>query len=269
MQDDGIVFAKVNDSSRQMLFDELESLRLPPERRFRLARELAREVKKYSAARVRAQQSLDGGPFAPRSTRRNRWRKDEKNIWRKKRKMLMSLGKAKNMAEYRDGQATVVSWKKKSNKAKKKRKGPVPDEHWANIAFAHQRGMSFKCRVNEAMQEGLRKWHISLRKKQATPKMAEALLRNGYRLPVKKKGGKIGLRRVNARYIRNHMKQMQAAWILRLLVRQDVSRESPKKPKAQSWEITLPARPFLGVTEKNAGQLRELLAQKLLNGLKK
>jgi hypothetical protein len=252
-----LIHVENNKWAQDELFRQLEKLKFDPPRRFRLARKLAREVKKYSGHRADRQQSLAGGSFAPRSNRRSRWRKNSKDQWRKKRKMLLSLGKVKNMAEYRDGEAVVVSWKKKGATG-----------GWAGIAYGHQHGLTQEHKQTSGQRAAVYKWHVKLRGKPASRKMAEALIRNGYRLPVKGKGGKIKLRKVNAGYIRKNMSQLRAAWILRLLVRQDVSKASPRNPKPQQWKIKLPARSFLGAIPAETEKLLNLLGQQILNDVK-
>ncbi len=248
---------RVNRETQAALFRQLETLKIKPEKRFRLARDAAREVKKYSAARARKQQSLEGGAFAPRSTKRTRYKKDDKGKWRKKRRMLENLGKTGNMGEYRDGDTVSVTWKKKGKK-----------RLFSEVAWKHQHGMTQQLGVTPEMQKGLEKWHRALRVRMATRKMAQALIRNGYKRPVQGKKGKVRLKRVSAKWIQEHMKQMQAAWILRMLVREDVSKDAPNAQKPQQWECTLPARPFLGVTDGESEQLLSRVSQNIIRELK-
>ena len=250
------VHVQVNEQARKKLFRQLEALRPQPEKRFRLAREAAREVKKYSARRVSKQQSLEGGGFAPRS-KRTRWQQNDRGQWRKKRRMLAVIGMAKNMGEYREGDSVQVTWKQKGK------------THWfSEVAWKHQHGMSQQLGVTPEMKKGLAKWHVMLRRRRATRKMAQALLRNGYKFPARGRHGKVRLRRVSAKWIMENMSQMQAAWILRLLVREDVSGSQPKKQKAQTWEVRLPARPFLGVTEDESASLLSVVSQKIVRQMK-
>lgn len=250
------VHMRVNRQAQQALFRQLDALRLQPEKRFRLAREAAREVKKYSARRVSKQQSLEGGGFAPRSSR-TRWQQNARGQWRKKRRLLATIGMAKNMGEYRQGDAVQVTWKKRGK------------THWfSEVAWKHQHGMTQQLGVTPEMKKGLAKWHAMLRGRRATRKMAQALLRNGYKFPARGRHSRVRLRRVSARWIMDHMSQMQAAWILRLLVREDVSGRQPKKQKPQTWEVRLPARPFLGVFEDEGAQLLTLVSQKIVRRIK-
>lgn len=139
---------------------------------------------------------------------------------------------------------------------------------FSEVAWKHQHGISQQLGVTAEMKKGLTKWHIKLRGRRATRKMAQALLRNGYKFPVRGRHGKVRLRRVSARWIMEHMSQMQAAWILRMLVRQDVSKSSPAKEKAQTWEVKLPARPFLGVQEDESTKLLSIVSQKITREMK-
>ena len=253
---DVAIYVRVNQQAQETLFRQLEALKMKPEKRFRLAREAAREVKKYSSRRVARQQSLEGASFAPRSTKRTRYRQDDKGNWRKKRRLLENLGKAKNMGEYRDGEAVIVAWKKKGRTAL-----------YSTIAWKHQHGMKQQLGVTPEMKATIKKWHTKLRARKATKKMAQALIRNGYKQAVRSKG-KVRLKRVPAKWIQENMGQMQAAWLLRMLVRKDVSRANPHKQKPQTWECKLPARPFLGVTANESSTLLSQVSQKIVREIK-
>lgn len=177
----------------------------------------------------------------PRSTKRSRYRKTKDGNWSKKRRMFVALGKAGNMATYRNGENVVVSWKKTGRTG-----------GWANIAYGHFHGMETRIDGNDKK---------SANKKEgapATKRMADALLRHGYRQPIRAKNGRVKLRRISSLRIQKIMKQKQAAWILRLLV------HGESKPKKSSWTIRTPPRPFLGVTSEQSSTLLAQLAQTIV-----
>lgn len=248
---------RVQLESQKALFNQLEVLKDLPKQRFAIARKIGQEVKKLSGGRARKQASLDGGAFTPRSSRRTRYRRQDDGSWRKKRRMLENLGKAQNMAVYRQGEAVAVGWTKSGKRMR-----------FDGVAYTHHHGTKQQLGVTPEMKSCVKKWHVKLRNNMATKRMAQALLRNGYRLPVRGEKGKVRLKRVPAKWIQEHMTQIRAAWILRMLVRGDVSKSNPKAEKPQTWDCVLPARPFLGVTDSESQTLLELLHKKILAELR-
>jgi len=244
--DRGLVDISLQLATRDRLYEQLEQLRFNPRRRFELAREMGREVRKFSARRARKQEHLEGGAMAPRSAKRSRYRRSKDGNWRKKRRMFQALGKAGNMSTYRQDDHVVVSWKKKGRTG-----------GWANIAYGHFRGMDI------TVKRGASNMGDAPRNRKdgepATKRMADALLRHGYRQPVRGRDGKVRLRRVSSMHIRKTMKQKQAAWLLRMLVH-----GSATAPKKTSWTVHIPARPFLGVNAGESEALLGMLATKVM-----
>lgn len=273
-----MLFIEKDTTAEKKLIRQLKALNFDRPFRFKVQRVLAGEVKKRSAKRVTEQKSLAGGGFKPRSTRRAGYKLDkETDTWRKKRKLLVTLGKAKYLATYRgkkktaDEDDTIVSWSKKlsaKGTGKKNKDKTFSVRSWAGIAWGHHHGMTTRHTARDNKKQ-IAKWHAKMRNQKATLRQAKALIRKGYKKPVKVKGGKIGLKRVSAKEICETMSSMQASWILRLLVKGDVSKDSPKAKGKQSWIIKVPARPFLGATEKDAGDLLNKLSQMVLNRVKK
>lgn len=247
----------VQRETQAALMRQLDVLRHLPKQKFAIARKAAGEVKKFSSGRVREQQALSGAGFTPRSSKRTRYRKNDDGSWRKKRRMLENLGKAQNMAVYRDGEAVAVGWQKSGKR-----------NRFDVVAYKHQHGKDDQLGVTPGMKAGLNKWHVRQRHNKATRRMAQALLRNGYRLPVRGENGKVRLKRVPAKWIMEHMTQIRAAWVLRMLVRADVSKNSPKKEKPQTWDVHLPARPFLGVSDQESQALLASMSQQILREIK-
>ncbi len=254
--DRGLVDISLQLATRDRLYEQLEQLRFNPRRRFELAREMGREVRKFSARRARKQEHLEGGAMAPRSAKRSRYRRSKDGNWRKKRRMFESLGKAGNMSTYRQDDHVVVSWKKKGKTA-----------GWANVANAHFRGMDIAidrgaAQLAAQVAEALgfpKQRHNRKDGEPATKRMADALLRHGYRQPVRGRDGKVRLRRISSMRIRKIMKQKQAAWLLRLLVH-----GSSTASKKTRWTVHIPARPFLGVNAGESEALLGMLATKVM-----
>lgn len=259
MADTPLIHVELQEETKKALFEQLQKLSFNPRRRFELSRKMAGEVKKFSAARARKQESLEGGKMEPRSTRRSRYRKSKDGNWRRKRRMFTALGKAGNMATYRDGEAVVVSWKKQGQTG-----------GWANIAAGHFHGMDIPISRGIAQDSSAVAKTLGIKGKArnkkadrpATKRMADALLRHGYRQPIRAKNGKVKLRRVSSKHIQRVMNQRQAGLILRLLVHGDAD-----KPKKTSWTVHIPARPFLGVDSQQSKDLLTGLAQTVLTEL--
>lgn len=77
----------------------------------------------------------------------------------------------------------------------------------------------------------------------ATKRQAKALITAGYRVYVGKKKGKVKTKKPSIRWITENMTQGRAGLMIRELTG-DVAKSS--------WEVKVPARPFLGVSEKEA-----------------
>lgn len=248
MSSDIAIHITMQKEQGERLFKLFELMSLKPKRRFELQRQAAQEVRKYSTERVNRQETLSGAPMPKRSAKA---RKSQH-----RRKLLQILGRVSSMATYREGEGTVVSWKRSGENG-----------HFANVAWPHQHGHEGTFQVNEKMLAALSKWHYRQSYRPLTPKMAQALLRNGYKKPVKTKGGKVKLRRTSAIKLRKNMTQLQGGWLLRMLAVGDVSKKDPKKAKQQSWPYKIPARAFLGVTPTEASAIFNKFAEIILREL--
>lgn len=198
----------------------------------KLSRFFAREVCKYTGQNIRRQRTVEGDPFAKRKKARA------------KRRMLLGLGKAQFLKAYSkagDGGGAAVGW---------------PEGGFlSEIAYRHQHGIGESwnpakiAKVRGSPDYGA----------QCTPKQAQALIKEGYKLPGRRKGGGVRLYPVNARWLRDHMTLGQAGLILRLL------RTGQAKGK-QSWKDTVPERPFLGINDAQVEASLDAMIQKFLTG---
>lgn len=242
--------------SGEKLFNQLEKLRFNPKKRFELSRKAAREVRKFTTERARKQQNLDGSAFAPRSEKGRKYRRNKLGQWRKKRRMLENIGKSGNMAVYRLGEAVALGWRKHGKR-----------HRYDVVAYKHHHGMTSETGVTEESKRGLKKWHQKLKSQRPSRAMARALIKAGYRQPVMGKGKKIRLRRVSQKYIIDTLSFFQVAWLLRMLVRGDVSKESPRKQKPQRWQVNIPARNILGVNKEQSEMLLDNTCKEILKAL--
>jgi hypothetical protein len=159
------------------------------------------------------------------------------NAWaprkRGKRKMLRGLPKLLQIREPRQDVAEV-GFKKGTMSA-----------HAGVIANAHQKGHTYKVtaasRRRIAPSEGGKH-------KQATKAQARKLRELGFKRPGKRKRS---YRSASLGWITGHLNYAQAGLLIKKL---------KDEPVAESWEIHLPARPFLGA---NARQRQQAFARAL------
>ncbi|MEN9360639.1 MAG: hypothetical protein RL095_2174 [Verrucomicrobiota bacterium] len=142
-----------------------------------------------------------------------------------------------------------------------------PNDMTAQIAYRHQFGVAGRWdnRSPEGQRE-LKRW-IELQAQQekrqahstgrirapATHEQATDLVRLGFFQKVGS-GGQI---RRDYTWIRSRMSSAQAEMILRKM-----GKTPAKDAKPQAWDIPLPARPFLGVSKAEMGELRKIIIEK-------
>lgn len=142
-----------------------------------------------------------------------------------------------------------------------------PNDMTAQIAYRHQHGIAGRWdnRSPEGQRE-LKRW-IELQAKQekrqahssgrvrapATHEQATELVRRGFLQKVGS-GGQI---RRDYTWIRARMSSSQAALILRKMGAATATADKP-----QAWDIPIPARPFLGVSDKEMPALRQIILDK-------
>lgn len=206
--------------------EQLALLSLPPQLRRRLLNNVSKRVRTMSRKRIREQQNLDGSPFAPR-------RNPEKG----KKKMEAGLGKLLQVTRVSPDEATL-GW----------RNGLTS---W--VAAQQHNGESER---RTAAQ--MRRWNKVPEGLAATDKQAKRLRRLGFKV---RQAGKKRLSRPPVAWIQEHVGYAQAGLLIRIL-----SDEKAESTGAQSWEITLPKRQFLGVSsERDTSALVNQVLQQILN----
>ncbi|MCX2545343.1 phage virion morphogenesis protein [Pseudomonas sp. COW5] len=206
--------------------EQLALLSLPPQLRRRLLNQVTKRVRTMSRKRVRDQQNLDGTPFAPR-------RGDGKG------KKKMEAGLAKLMVVTRvTADEAELGWKNALTR-------------W--VAAQQHNGVSER---RTAAQ--MRRWNKTPPGLAATEKQAKRLRRLGFRV---RQAGKKSLTRPSVAWIQEHVNYAKAGLLIRIL--DDQRSESSG---AQSWEITLPKRQFIGAeTERDTNLLINQVLQQILN----
>lgn len=227
------------------LRQQLDVLRLSPEAKRKLVREMAMEVRRQSRQNIKQQRCVDGSPMAPRKThRRNRHgRLESRNDAKANRKMFVGLARAMSIAANRNGQGEV-SWK---------------GTEFALIADKHQHGK------DERVSTRSKKKRLDKDSDYYNPKarverwLAKELLQLGYRKAVKLKSGKVRQQRVSLRWILQNMTRGEAMAIWQKL---------SGYTAPDSWTVGVPERPFLGVNGRQSGAMLEELAQVALRKLR-
>ncbi|RBH53168.1 MULTISPECIES: phage virion morphogenesis protein [Pseudomonas] len=206
--------------------EQLALLSLPPQLRRRLLNNVSKRVRTMSRKRVRDQQNLDGSPFAPRKTEA-------------KGKKRMEAGLAKLMEVTRvSADEAELGWRNALNR-------------W--VAAQQHNGVSER---RTAAQ--MRRWNRVPQGLAATDKQAKRLRRLGFK--VRQKGRKT-LARPAVAWIKEHVNYAKAGLLIRIL--QD---EKTETTGAQSWDITLPKRQFIGVSsDRDTTALVSQVLQQILN----
>ena len=205
--------------------EQLALLSLPPQLRRRLLNQVTKRVRTMSRRRQRAQQNVDGSAFAPRQGE-------------SKGKKKMEAGLAKLMVVTRvTADEAELGWKNALTR-------------W--VAAQQHFGVSER---RTAAQ--MRRWNKSPPGLAATEKQAKRLRRLGFRV---RQAGKKTLTRPSVAWIQEHVNYAKAGLLIRIL--DDQRSESSG---AQSWEITLPKRQFIGAeTERDTDLLISQVLQQIL-----
>jgi len=206
--------------------EQLALLAMPPQLRRRLLNQVTKRVRTMSRKRQRAQQNLDGSAFAPRQG-------DGKG------KKKMEAGLAKLMVVTRlTADEAELGWKNGLTR-------------W--VAAQQHNGVSER---RTAAQ--MRRWNKTPPGLAATEKQAKRLRRLGFRV---RQAGKKTLTRPSVAWIQEHVNYAKAGLLIRIL--DDQRSESSG---AQSWEITLPKRQFIGVnSDRDTNLLINQVLQQILN----
>ena len=205
---------------------QLALLELPPQLRRRLLNNVTKRVRSMSRKRVRAQQNLDGSPFEAR-----------KGSTKGKKKMEAGLAKLLQVTRVSSDEAEL-GWKNALTR-------------W--VASQQHNGVSER---RTAAQ--MRRWNKVPPGIACTEKQAKRLRRLGFR--TRQKGKKI-LSRPSVAWIQEHVNYAKAGLLIRIL-----NDERTESSGAQSWDITLPKRQFLGVSSGNeTNDLVNQVLQQILN----
>jgi hypothetical protein len=206
--------------------EQLALLSLPPQLRRRLLNNVSKRVRSMSRKRVRDQQNLDGSPFEAR-----------KGTGKGKKKMEAGLAKLMQVTRVSPDEA-VLGWKNALTS-------------W--VAAQQHNGVSER---RTAAQ--MKRWNKVPEGLAATEKQAKRLRRLGFKV---RQEGKKSLTRPSVAWIQEHVNYAKAGLLIRIL-----DDEKAESSGAQSWEITLPKRQFIGVsTERDTGLLLNQVLQQILN----
>ena len=205
---------------------QLALLELSPQLRRRLLNNVTKRVRSMSRKRVRTQQNLDGTPFAER-----------KGSAKGKKKMEAGLAKLL--------QVTRVS----------------PDEAelgWKNALTRWVAAQQHNGATERRTAAQMRRWNRVPPGVACTDKQAKRLRQLGFRVRVP---GKKALSKPSVAWIQEHVNYAKAGLLIRIL-----NDEKSETSGAQSWDITLPKRQFLGVgIGQETSQLVNQVFQQILN----
>lgn len=206
--------------------EQLALLSLPPQLRRRLLNNVTKRVRTMSRKRVRDQQNLDGSPFEAR-----------KGSAKGKKKMEAGLAKLMVVTRVSADEAEL-GWKNALTR-------------W--VAAQQHHGVSER---RTAAQ--MRRWNKTPPGLAATDKQAKRLRRLGFRV---RQAGKKTLTRPSVAWIQEHVNYAKAGLLIRIL-----DDERSEATGAQSWEITLPKRQFIGVnTDRDTSLLVNQVLQQILH----
>ena len=205
---------------------QLALLELSPQLRRRLLNNVTKRVRSMSRKRVRTQQNLDGTPFAER-----------KGSAKGKKKMEAGLAKLLQVTRVSPDEAEL-GWKNALTR-------------W--VAAQQHNGVTER---RTAAQ--MRRWNRVPPGVACTDKQAKRLRQLGFRVRVP---GKKSLSKPSVAWIQEHVNYAKAGLLIRIL-----NDEKTETSGAQSWDITLPKRQFLGVgIGQETSQLVNQVFQQILN----
>jgi len=206
--------------------EQLALLSLPPQLRRRLLNNVTKRVRTMSRKRVRDQRNLDGSPFEAR-----------KGSGKGKKKMEAGLAKLMMVTRVSSDEAEL-GWKNALTR-------------W--VAAQQHHGVSER---RTAAQ--MRRWNKTPPGLAATDKQAKRLRRLGFRV---RQAGKKTLTRPSVAWIQEHVNYAKAGLLIRIL-----DDERSETTGAQSWEITLPKRQFIGInTDRDTSLLVNQVLQQILH----
>ena len=206
--------------------EQLALLSLPPQLRRRLLNNVTKRVRTMSRKRARDQQNLDGSPFEAR-----------KGSGKGKKKMEAGLAKLMQVTRVSADEAELG---------------------WRNALTSWVAAQQHTGASERRTAAQMRKWNTVPVGLAATEKQAKRLRRLGFKV---RQQGKKSLTRPSVAWIQEHVNYAKAGLLIRIL-----DDEKAESSGAQSWEITLPKRQFIGVsTERDTGLLLNQVLQQILN----
>lgn len=206
--------------------EQLALLAMPAKQRQRLIWRAASEISNASRRNITRQQTPDGRPWPGRK--------------HGKRKMLLGLRKL-----------IVISEKPGKDRAELRFKGGDYGAHPGVIAGTHQRGHTYQVTAGQQARKLAKPEQgageqagdgPATPRKMATRAQAKALRKLGFKRPGKRAGH---YRSASLGWITEHLGYAQAGLLIKKL---------KDEPVKTSWEITLPARAFLGATSEQRKQ---------------
>ena len=206
--------------------EQLALLSLPPQLRRRLLNNVTKRVRTMSRKRIREQRNLDGSAFEAR-----------KDDGKGKKKMEAGLGKLLQVTNVSPDAATLG---------------------WRNALTGWVAAQQHHGATERRTAAQMRQWNKVPEGLAATEKQAKRLRRLGFKT---RQAGKKSLSRPSVAWIQQHVNYARAGLLIRIL-----DDEKSESSGAQSWEITLPKRQFLGPgTESETSELVNLVLQQILN----
>lgn len=194
--------------------EQLKLLAMPPKKRQRLVWRAAENMRIVAKSNVNKQQDWNGKAWAPRAYGR--------------RKMLMGLRKL-----------IVITEKPQQNLAKLRFDGGGYGVHPGIVAGAHQQGHTFKVNYVRRLKV---KPNGAGKDMAATKRQARKLRELGFKRQGKRKGQ---YRSASIGWITQNINYAQAGLLIKKL---------KGDPRKENWDVTLPARPFLGANAKQREQ---------------
>lgn len=193
----------------------------------------------FGSAKRRRFHRIIGREVVQRSRRRIRAQQDlSGRAWKPRkhgrRKMMRRILRGRNVKIYAGARRVTVTW---------------PNHLVGQVARRQQEGITETVTARQLARQ-----ERADSDDNATVAQARALKREGFRVYVgKSRSGRVRTRHVSQRWIRDNMRMRQAGLILRL-----IRENSPQT----TWQIPLPARSFLGLSEAEiAGVSREIISR--------
>jgi phage gpG-like protein len=200
---------------------ERRLLDTPVKARRRALKAVAKKIRQNSIKRTVSQTDLEGRAFGAYSTKTNHNRP-------RRRKMLTRLARRMKVVSITDDGA-IVGWR-----------NPVEGQIGAQHQFGHKETFSAEGFRRERSEN-----RAEIDRLPATRRQAKALIEAGYK--VRRANGR-GYQTPSIKWIVDNLKMGQAGFILRVL-----------RGRKELWDVVLPPRSFLGVTDEERIELIDLM----------